>query len=102
MDETGRSRAQTPPGSGAVVPTFELPPPATKRWVTRRKAIVVNAVRSGALSIQEACQRHSLSLEEFLAWQAAIDRHGVPGLRTTRLQVYRDSNIRRPVPARFN
>ena len=73
MDETGRSRAQTHPGSGAVVPTFELPPPATKRWVTRRKAIVVNAVRRGALSIQEACQRYSLSLEEFLA-QAVRDR----------------------------
>src|SRR6476659_6192312 len=51
---------------------FELPPLDTKRWVTRRKAIVVNAVRSGALSIQEACQRYSLSLEEFLAWQSAI------------------------------
>jgi hypothetical protein len=74
---------------------FDLPPPDTKRWVVRRKAIVVAAVRSGALSIQEACRRYKLSLEEFLAWQRAIDRHGVPGLRVTRLQIYRDTDAMR-------
>ena len=42
------------------------------------------------------------SREEFLAWQRAIDQYGVPGLRSTRLQIYRDSDIRRPTPARFN
>lgn len=70
---------------------FELPPPDTKRWVARRKASVVAAVCGGALSVQEACRRYRLSLEEFLAWQRAIERHGVPGLRTTRLQLYRDA-----------
>lgn len=74
---------------------FDLPPPDTKRWVVRRKAVVVAAVRSGALSIQEACRRYKLSLEEFLAWQRAIDRHGVPGLRVTRLQIYRDTDALR-------
>lgn len=67
----------------------ELPPPDTKRWVVRRKAIVVQAVRSGRLTLQEACRRYNLSVEEFLAWQQAIDRHGIPGLRVTRLQIYR-------------
>ena len=33
----------------------ELPAPDTKRWVARRKAVVVNAVRSGAISLEEAC-----------------------------------------------
>jgi hypothetical protein len=60
--------------------------------VVRRKAVVVAAVRNGALTLQEACRRYQLSLEEFLAWQRAIDRHGVPGLRVTRLQVYRDTD----------
>lgn len=69
----------------------DLPSPDTKRWVVRRKAIVVAAVRNGSLSLQEACRRYQLSVEEFLAWQRAIDRHGVPGLRVTRLQVYRDT-----------
>ena len=30
-----------------------------------------------------------LTSEEFLAWQESIDRHGMAGLRTTRLQQYR-------------
>src|SRR5436190_20889651 len=69
----------------------DLPPPDTKRWVARRKAVVVNAVRSGAISLEEVCRRYELSVEEFLAWQRAIDAHGVPGLRVTRLQIYRDN-----------
>ena len=73
-----------------LAPAVELPSPNTKRWVVRRKAVVVAAVRSGALSLQEACRRYNLSVEEFLAWQRSIDRYGVPGLRVTRLQIYRD------------
>src|SRR5256885_11271911 len=70
---------------------FDLPPPDTKRWVTRRKAVIVNAVRTGVISVEEVCRRYELSVEEFLAWQRAIDTHGVPGLRVTRLQIYRDN-----------
>jgi hypothetical protein len=73
-------------------PLFDLPPPGTKRWVVRRKAVVVAAVRNGMLSLQEACERYNLSVEEFLAWQRSIDRYGVPGLRITRLQIYRDTD----------
>lgn len=70
----------------------DLPSPDTRRWVVRRKAVVVHAVRSGSISLQEACRRYHLSVEEFLAWQRAIERHGVPGLRVTRLQIYRDTD----------
>jgi hypothetical protein len=73
-----------------------LPPSDTKRWVARRKAVVVNAVRNGALTLEEACQRYHLSVEEFHAWQKAIDAHGVAGLRVTRLQIYRDPPPTRP------
>ena len=69
----------------------ELPSADTKRWVVRRKAVVVQAVRSGSISLQEACRRYNLSVEEFLAWQRAIERYGIPGLRVTRLQIYRDT-----------
>ena len=69
----------------------DLPAPDTKRWVTRRKAVIVNAVRIGLISREEVCRRYELSVEEFLAWQRAIDTHGVPGLRATRLQIYRDN-----------
>jgi Protein of unknown function (DUF1153) len=56
---------------------------------------VVAAVRNGSLSLQDACRRYHLSVEEFLAWQRAIDAHGVPGLRVTRLQIYRDTDATR-------
>jgi hypothetical protein len=62
-----------------------------RRWVIRRKAEVVAGVRAGLLSLEEACQRYTLSVEEFLSWQRLIDRHGMRGLRVTRLQDYRGS-----------
>src|SRR5947209_3200801 len=80
---------------------MDLPPPDTKRWVARRKAVVVNAVRTGAISLEEVCRRYELSVEEFLAWQRAIDTHGVAGLRVTRLQIYRDTPPARLAKPRF-
>lgn len=74
---------------GEPLSIADLPSPQTRRWVIRRKAQVVAAVRGGLLSLEEACKRYSLSLEEFLSWQRLIDRHGLPGLRVTRLQDYR-------------
>ena len=74
---------------GSPLTIADLPPPNTKRWVIRRKAEVVAAVRGGLLSLEDACNRYSLTLEEFLAWQRAIDKHGLPGLRATRIQQYR-------------
>lgn len=66
-----------------------LPAPGTKRWVIRRKAAVVEAVRKGALSLDDACRNYNLSAEEFNSWQRLIDRHGPRGLRATRLKEYR-------------
>ncbi len=71
-----------------------LPPPDTQRWVTRRKAQVVTAVRTGLLTFEEACQRYSLSEEEFRAWQSLLDHHGLNGLRATRMQDYRSADER--------
>ena len=77
----------TAPSTAAEID--ELPPPNTKRWVIRRKAEVVAAVRAGVISLDEACRRYTLSIEEFLSWQRLIDSHGLAGLRVTRLQDYR-------------
>jgi hypothetical protein len=66
-----------------------LPPSSTKRWVIRRKAEVVAAVRGGLLSLDEACSRYTLTVDEFLSWQMSIDQFGLAGLRTTRMQQYR-------------
>jgi hypothetical protein len=76
---------------GQLMTLDDLPPPNTKRWVIRRKAEVVAGVRLGLISLEEACRRYSLSLDEFLSWQRLIDRHGLRGLRATRVQEYRAS-----------
>jgi hypothetical protein len=74
---------------------IDLPPADLKRWCARHKAVVVEAVRSGAVDIDDVCRRYALSIEEFAAWERAIQTHGVPGLRATRFQIYRDSSARR-------
>jgi len=75
--------------TGEQLTLKDLPPPNTKRWVVRRKAEVVAAVRGGLLSLEDACRKYTLSVEEFLSWQRAIDEDGLLGLRTTRVQDYR-------------
>jgi hypothetical protein len=75
--------------AGEPLTIDDLPPPETRRWVIRRKAEVVAAVRNGLISLEDACNRYKLSVEEFLSWQRLIDQHGMRGLRTTRLQQYR-------------
>jgi hypothetical protein len=71
--------------------TFEtLPPSNTTRWVTRRKAEVVAAVDGGLLTIEEACERYGLDLEELASWGRAMERSGMGALRVTRTQHYRD------------
>lgn len=77
---------------GAPLTIADLPPKDTKRWVARRKAEVVAAVRGGLLPLDEACDRYKLTVDEFLSWQRSIDRHGIPGLRATRLQQYREKD----------
>jgi len=75
---------------GSPLTLADLPPPNTRRWVIRRKAEVVAAVRGGLLTLEDACRRYTLTVEEFLAWQRAIDRFGMAGLRATRVQQYRN------------
>ncbi|MFZ0693187.1 MAG: DUF1153 domain-containing protein [Alphaproteobacteria bacterium] len=77
------------PPDAAPTRVEDLPSPETKRWVIRRKAEVVAAVRSGLITLEDACARYKLSIEEFLSWQRMIDNHGLRGLRVTRLQDYR-------------
>jgi hypothetical protein len=70
----------------------DLPPPSTKRWVPRRKAAVILAIRSNAITVWDACERYGLSAEELANWERDLDQYGVPGLRSTRVQIYRDTS----------
>ena len=94
-DSPGRQSNVIGP-AGKPLTLDDLPPPSTRRWVIRRKAEVVTAVRAGLLTLEEACERYNLSVEEFLSWQSLIDKHGMRGLRTTRLQQYRRHAGRAP------
>lgn len=84
-----RSREALSP-TGAPMTRDDLPPPNTKRWVMRRKAEVVAGVRAGLISLEEACDRYALSVDEFRSWQRLLDEHGLAGLRATRTKEYRN------------
>jgi uncharacterized protein DUF1153 len=58
---------------GFVLTIADLPSPQKTRWVIRRKAEVVAAVRGGLLSLEDVCERYSLTVEEFLSWQHASE-----------------------------
>ena len=82
-----RIAPNTPVGPTGRPMTFDdLPSVNTKRWVSRRKAEVVAGVRAGLISLEEACERYTLSVEEFLSWQTMFDVHGMAGLRVTQTQ----------------
>jgi Protein of unknown function (DUF1153) len=74
---------------GQTITRADLPPRDTKRWVTRRKAEVVAAVQGGLISLEEACDRYRLSVEEYLSWQHGIAHYGLDGLRATHVQDHR-------------
>ena len=42
-------------------------------------------------AVEEVCDLYVISIDEFLAWERDLDRYGVHGLRTTRYQIYRDT-----------
>ena len=77
--------------AGQPLTVENLPPGNTVRWVIRRKAEVVAAVRNGLIGLDEACERYRLSVEEFLNWERLVNTHGLRGLRVTRSQRYRDT-----------
>ena len=46
----------------------------------RRKAAVLQALRSGALTLEQARERYALSVEEIRAWERDLEKHGLYGL----------------------
>ena len=70
----------------------ELPEHRIRRWTIRRKAAVIEKLRTGALTLEQARERYALSVEEIRAWERDLERHGVYGLRATRVQIYRKNS----------
>jgi hypothetical protein len=94
MDETAQQRTHVMGHDGRRLTLADLPPPDTVRWVIRRKAEVVAAVRGGLLSFEEACSRYTLNAAEFRSWEFRFDHYGLAGLRTTHAQFYFNRNLR--------
>lgn len=103
MGQVFQTHEDAVPGpTGRMLTLADLPQVDTKRWVPRRKAEVVAAVRGGLLSLDEACERYSLSVEEFLGWQRNVERYGLQGLRATQQNTVkqpRRTRGQRPQPA---
>ena len=85
------------PGKAVIDPFGEpltvdtLPPADTVRWVPRRKAQVVCAIRGGLISRQEACDRYGISDAELCYWEKLLYDHGVGALRVMSTQRYRQA-----------
>ena len=54
--------------NGKPLTLRDLPPSRAAHWTPRRKAEVVQAVRTGLLSLEQAGARYALSREEFSSW----------------------------------
>jgi hypothetical protein len=88
VNSPNRSKAVASP-SGEPLTVDDLPPRDTRRWIARRKAEVVAAIRGGLISRHDACQRYNVSNAELFSWEELLDQHGLPGLRITQTQKYR-------------
>lgn len=73
----------------------DLPPPGFNRWVPFRKWQVVAAIRAGQLSLEDACDRYALSVEEFEDWARVIEERGFRGLRLSQIRLRRSSRSSR-------
>jgi len=85
-DETGQPYVIGPLGSRLRL--ADLPSPENVRWVPRRKAELVAAVEGGLLQLPKALATYGITFEEFESWRQSLKGHGVPGLRSTRTQIY--------------
>ncbi|TFH50821.1 MAG: DUF1153 domain-containing protein [Lysobacterales bacterium] len=88
MSRDSPDRARVDP-YGKLLTVDSLPPPDTVRWVAKRKAQVISAIRGGLISRQEACDRYGISVDELISWENLLDEYGPKALRATKNQRYR-------------
>jgi hypothetical protein len=70
---SGYNSASVRQGALHSLPQIDLPPRTIGRWVIAQKAKVVGAVQHGVITLDEACERYNLTVEEFLSWQKRLD-----------------------------
>ena len=90
MSEFGQVSADYVIGPLGTALRLEDLPPRQTRWVPRKKAEVVAAVRGGLLTADEACNRYNLSAEELATWCRAVALGGLAGLCVKNIRQYRE------------
>ena len=55
---------------GTVLTLADLPSTNVKRWTIYRKAEIIAGIRGGLLSLEDVCERYSLTVEEIVSWQS--------------------------------
>ncbi|QIE42743.1 DUF1153 domain-containing protein [Rhodobacteraceae bacterium SC52] len=88
LRKTDGPRVVTLP-DGTVISHDDLPCADTRRWVASRKAVVAKAVLYGLIKRADAIDRYELSDDELSDWIRAVERHGLSGLKVTRIDVLR-------------
>jgi len=88
LRKTDGPRVVTLP-DGTILSRDDLPDPETRRWVASRKAVVAKAVMHGLIKRAEALARYGLSEEELADWIRGVERHGLSGLKVTRIDALR-------------
>jgi len=76
---------------GEQITADTLPPADIVRWVPKRKAQVICAIRGGLITREEACDRYGISSAELFSWEHLLEEHGLRALRITRTQQYRQA-----------
>jgi hypothetical protein len=61
-------------GDRTVLTLGNLPATDTERWVMSRKVDVVEAVHGGLITMEDACWRYALTIDEFRSWEVAVER----------------------------
>lgn len=57
---------------GSPLTVANLPKSTAGRWDKQRKSKVVAAVLGGLITLDDACERYSLTVEEFLSWKESL------------------------------
>jgi hypothetical protein len=90
-DANSNDKRETQPVAAAIPKPARKP---LKRWVPSRKAEIVEAVRGGFISLDDALERYALSIDEYLMWQRGLELFGHAGLRVNRTKHLRLATTR--------
>lgn len=61
-------------------------------WVASRKARLLHAIYDGEMTEMDAYINYGITGPELSEWRKLYEKHGINGLKTTKMQRYRNKN----------